>query len=494
MALIESFRAVRWVRTLNLVLQAVLFLTFFGGLNYVAKNHPSRFDLTAQRKFSISPESLSYLKNLERPVHIIMTMSPEVENTEVKGLIDEYVYASEDRPAGRISKETLDVYQNRKRAEELGIDQAGIIVLRSGDRTRVVTIDELYTLKNKKRDSFHGEQTLTAAILDVSSATRRRIYFLTGHSELKPSDSEATRGLSGLRDQLKLRNFEIEEVDLTVTRKVPPDAALLVAVAPQSAYSRAEQELLRQYLGANAGRMILMLAANNNLSTTALGLDDLLLDWGVLVHNDVILDTGPENVTDTFDLLIWAYAPHPITKTLIDAGQKLRLGMARTVVPDPGRTLGNGLKTVTLAATSPTAWGERGLRPGVIPRYDPGIDTRPIPGMDPPDRLGLIVASERLAVRDNLPFSVRGGKLVVFGTGDLFANARLDTAGLMLALNSVNWTVDRDTQLSIPPRPVERFELALSTADFSRLRLALLLGLPGAAMLLGLIVYWTRRA
>jgi hypothetical protein len=415
-----------------------------------------------------------------------------VENAEVKGLIDEYVYATEDRPAGRITKETLDVYQNRKRAEDLGIDQAGIIVLLSGDRRRVVTIDELYALKNKKRDTFNGEQTLSAAILDVASATRQKIYFLAGHSELRPSDPDATRGLSGLRDQLKLRNFEIEELDLAVSRKIPTDASLLFAVAPQSAYSRAEQELLRQYLGANAGRMILMLGVG--MSTTALGLDDLLLDWGVLVHNDVILDTGPENVTDTFDLLIWAYAPHPITKTLIDAGQKLRLGMARTVVPDPGRTLGNGLKTVTLAATSKTAWGERGFRPGVIPRYDPGIDTRPLPGMDPPDRLGLIVASERLAVRDNLPFSVRGGKLVVFGTGDLFANARLDTAGLMLALNSVNWTVDRDLQLSIPPRPVERFELALSTADFTRLRLALLLGLPGAAMLLGLIVYWTRRA
>ncbi|MEO6246268.1 MAG: GldG family protein, partial [Opitutaceae bacterium] len=337
MALVESFRAVRWVRTLNLVLQAVLFLTFFGGLNYVAKNHPSRFDLTAQRKFSLSPESLSYIKNLQRPVHLVMTTSSDVENAEVKGLIDEYVYATEDRPAGRITKETLDVYQNRKRAEELGLDQAGLIVLLSGDRRRVVTLDELYTLKNKKRDMFNGEQTLSAAILDVVSTTRQKIYFLTGHSERKPSDTEATRGLSGLRDQLKLRNFAIDEVNLTVTRKVPADASLLFAVAPQSAYSRAEQELLRQYLGANAGRMILMLSAGNGMSTTDLGLDDLLLDWGVLVHNDVILDSGPQNVTDNLDLLIWAYAPnHPITKTLIDAGQQLRLGRARTVMPDPG--------------------------------------------------------------------------------------------------------------------------------------------------------------
>jgi hypothetical protein len=37
---LQSFRAVRWLRTLNLVLQAFLVLTLFGGLNYLARNHP----------------------------------------------------------------------------------------------------------------------------------------------------------------------------------------------------------------------------------------------------------------------------------------------------------------------------------------------------------------------------------------------------------------------------------------------------------------------
>jgi hypothetical protein len=37
---IDSFRAARWIRTLNLVLQAVLFLTLIGGLNYLAGATP----------------------------------------------------------------------------------------------------------------------------------------------------------------------------------------------------------------------------------------------------------------------------------------------------------------------------------------------------------------------------------------------------------------------------------------------------------------------
>jgi hypothetical protein len=490
MNLFESFRAVRWLRTLNLVLQAVLVITFFAGLNYVAKNHPHRFDLTRQRKFSLSPETLSYIKNLQRPVHLIKTVSEEGENPEIKGLIDEFVYATEDRAAGRITTETLDVYQNRKKSEELGIESANILVLISGDQRRVVAHDELYTFKNKVRDAFRGEQALTAAILEVSEPVKQKIYFLVGHTELRISDTDANRGLSAVRDQLKIRHFDVDEIDLTATRKIPDDAALLVNVAPQGKFSRAEQEMLRTYLTTNAGRLISFLAPG--ASTAALGLDDLLLDWGILVHDDLICDTNQESIAENNDLLLYAFQTHPITKILIDRKSHLRLGTARTVMPDPGRSLGIGLNTITLAATSPTAWGERDYR-RVPWRYDPG-DTRPIPGIEPQDRLGVIVASERIGVRDNLPFSVRGGKVVVFGTGDLIANARLDPTSFTVFLNAVNWAVDRDRMLNIPPRPVERFEISLSVADFARLRYALLLVLPGGTLLLGLLVYWTRRA
>src|SRR5258708_34817092 len=95
MAVFESFRAVRWLRTINLVLQAVLFLTFFGGLNYVARNYAWRFDLTRRRKFSLSPETLSYIKTLRRPIHIVVSLSEETDNPEARRLLHEYNYAPE---------------------------------------------------------------------------------------------------------------------------------------------------------------------------------------------------------------------------------------------------------------------------------------------------------------------------------------------------------------------------------------------------------------
>ena len=62
-----------------------------------------------------------------------------------------------------------------------------------------------------------------------------------------------------------------------------------------------------------------------------------------------------------------------------------------------------------------------------------------------------------------------------------------------MCINAINWAVDRDTQLHLPPRPIEHFQLSLSQEDLAKLRLGLLFVLPGAAALLGFIVYWTRR-
>jgi hypothetical protein len=491
----DSFRTARWLRTLNLVLQAVLFLSFFGGLNYLARNYAWRFDLTQHRRHSLSPETLSYLRTLDLPVRIVATFTEDAENPEIaqawrdlNGLLREYAYATEDR-AARISVKYLDVYQQRREAEQFGIEQPNVILLTCGEKRRVVTLDELYRVEALEKKSFLGEQTLTAAILDVSQPARKKIYFLAGHGELQPDDVSPATGLSVLNDQLKLRNFDVEILHLSTARRIPDDAALIVAAAPRERYDPSEVELLRQYLATRAGRVILILAA-----TETHGLDDLLYDWGVLVDDVVIYDTNSESFSDNGDFILRNFSPHPITQTLLDYRMTLRVGLCRSVRPDPGRATGNGLLVTTLAATYPTAWGETAYRQKRSPEYNPGVDLKGLPNMAPANRLGVIVASERVQVRDNLPFSVRTGRLVALGTGDLVVNQRLASEGnLTLFLNAVNWAVERDIHLNIPARPIERFQLSLNQRELTQLRYSLMIGLPAVAALLGLFVYWSRR-
>jgi hypothetical protein len=500
MHLFESFRATRWIRTLNLLLQAVLFTTLCGGLNYLALHYSWRTDLTHSRRYSLSPETLSYLKDLARPVRVVVTLTEDTDAqtyADVRNLLREYAYATETNAKGvRLTVEYLDVYQRRREAEQLDLDQPNAMLFLSGEQRRVVTKGELYRIVRKDSDAvaekkdFLGEQQFTAAILDVSSQERKKIYFLTGHSEQRIDDVDPRMGLSALAADLRLRNFALDTLDLNYTRKVPDDAALVIVAAPQGIEPFA-QEQLRQYLGTRAGRVILLLAPG-----TSPGLDDLLYDWGVMVDDDVICDTSPEDIFEEGDLKIHSFADNnPIVQTMADRQIPLRIGLTRSVRPEPGRAQGSGLTVTTLARTSEGAWGERNYRRRGLPEYNPGIDIKGLPQMDPPNRLGVVVSSERVQARGNLPFSVRSGRLVVFGTADLVTNNRFQGApgNYNLFLNAINWAVDRDTQLNVPPRPVEKFQLALSQQELLRLRYCLLLLVPGAAALLGLVVYWSRR-
>jgi ABC-type uncharacterized transport system involved in gliding motility auxiliary subunit len=489
--MVESFRVARWIRTLNLALQAVLFLTLVSGINYLARTHPWRFDLTRYRRFTLSAETLAYLRELPLPVHIVVTSTSQAEDDpEIKGLLGEYAYATEASPSARVTVEYIDLYEDRRKTEKYGVDKPGLILLMCGDKRSVLTPDLLYHYENKVKKEFIGEQAVTAAILDVSNPDRKKIYFLRGHGELQPDDVDPARGLSTVRDELIQRNYDVETLELAAERMIPPDAALLVSVAPQDPFTPFEQELLRQYLNAGAGRLVLFLAPQ-----TRTGLNDLLVDdWGVLVDDDLILDPASDSMTEEGDLIVRAFTPHPITQNLMDYKMVLTFGRTRSVRPLPGRPASAGLSVVTLAATSKSAWGEinstqRGIQP-----FTPGIDIKGLPRIDPADRLGVAVASERVPVSGDLLFSVKSGKLVVIGTGDMISNARVSMTGnFQLFLGMINWTVGRDASLNVPARPIERFSLSLSAGDLARLRYTLMLALPGIAALLGMAVYWARR-
>jgi hypothetical protein len=99
-----------------------------------------------------------------------------------------------------------------------------MLLLCGGQAARAHRTTDLYRVEDRVRKAFIGEQAVTAAILDVSNPDRKKIYFLVGHGELRPDDVDPARGLSMVRDQLRLRNYDVDTLDLAAARKVPADA------------------------------------------------------------------------------------------------------------------------------------------------------------------------------------------------------------------------------------------------------------------------------
>jgi len=163
----------------------------------------------------------------------------------------------------------------------------------------------------------------------------------------------------------------------------------------------------------------------------------------------MIFDLGSDNMSEDGDLIIRAFAPHPITQTMLDYKESLRIGRARSVRPLPGRPAGAGLTVVTLAATSPSAWGEVDYRNRGVQTFTPGIDIKGLPQMTSQQaRCGRGLRARGRAGRP--AFSVPGGRIVVFGSGDMIANARVTNAGaLAMFLGAVNWTVGATAALNV---------------------------------------------
>ncbi len=485
-----TFASARRRRTAHLLAQGLLILTLVAGLNYLATSHAWRYDLSRHARHSLSAETRSYLADLGSPVTVVVTFTPDAEEDhlnqayrDVRSLLRDYVQASAASPHGPIRVEFIDVFRNRAAAQRYGVDEPNRIFVISETRVREIKLQDIYRIRGGEKEAFTGEQAFTSAILDVTRAARQKIYFILGHGEMDPGDTSPDRGLSLLAGELQLRNFDVQVLDLPTLRVIPPDASVLVIAGTQGRFSPLEQELLRRYLTTQAGRLLLLL--NPGMPH---GLDYLLDDWGVLADDVLVIDPSPEGRADTGDLIAYpAESTHPVISFLFDNRIALRFGPSRVVRPDPGRSLDPGLSVVSLVGASPHAWGERSYR-------ERGRPTRDATDLLPPPRLSLGTASERQPPRGALPFSVRGGRLLVFGDADWIANQRLAAGGnAMLALSSINWLADRDTQLTIAPRPIERFQLSLTSAQLGRLRLTLLLALPAATALLGLLVYWNRR-
>jgi hypothetical protein len=461
--------------------------------NYLAARHYRRLQWTSDARYALSPQThrvLAALTNEARVTILFDRTAPLF--SAVSGLLKEYAYA-----CPRVAVEEVDYKRDLARAQlivakyQLAQGDADQVIFDLNGRTKTVRASELSEYdwtgvlsgdREVRRVAFKGEALFTAALASLLEAQAPRAYFLQGHGEHDPASDESVNGYSALAKLLRQKNIATAPLGLAGNREIPEDCQLLIVAGPQNRFDAAELDKIGKYL-AQGGRLLALLSYYRS-RYTATGMEKLLANWGVAVGENMVFD--PKNSKSGTDLIVTNLTAHPAVKPL--RGNSLYLVGARSVGPQPGAASSpEAAQVQVLASTSDEGYTASEMTPSGVPRLNPVRDRR--------GTIPLMAAVERGALQG--VSADRGStRMVVAGESLFLANEVVDNqANLEFASLAVNWLLDRPAFLvSIAPRPVDQYRIMLSRAEMAQLRWILVGGLPGAALLLGFLVWLRRRA
>jgi len=442
-------------------------------INYIGKIQNKRWDLTANKQFSLSDQSRNVLAKLDAPMQI-MVFAQEPEFGRYQDKMKEYEYASK-----KVSTEYIDPDKKPTIAKQNQIQQYGTIVFNYKGRTERVTSD--------------NEQEITNGVIKVVSGQQRKIYFTQGHGE-KDTTSAERDGYNAIAAALGRENYTLEKLVVAQQGAVPDDASVVIVAGPRTDFFPQEADALKKYLD-KAGKLLLELDPPDKADSAPLtNLIALAHDWGVDVGNNVVVDVsgmGRLIGTDASVPVAANYPSHPITQrfTFLTA-----FPLAREASPVSGGV--NGHTAQAFVETSPRSWAETDIK-ALLTSGQVALDE------SKGDKKGPItIASAVSATTAPPPAATKPpddapkpeARVAVIGDSDFAANAGLGIQGNRdLFMNTVGWLSQQENLISIRPKEADDRRITLTATQQSNITWLSLLIIPAFVFGTGVYTWWRRR-
>ena len=478
-------------------------------LNFMGARNEYRYDASEQSIFSIAPQTASLLEGLANDIHVLAFFR-ENEGQAAENLLDTYTAGS-----NRFSYEMVDPDQRPEMAQQYEVTQYGTLVIVYGD--------------NSTRVNDLSEEVLTNALVRITGAETKRIYFVTGHGEPDITARETPDGLGQLAASLENEGAEVVPLLLATVPDVPADASLLIVASPQRPFLENEIESLSRYLD-RGGRAWILLEPQRSDE-----LVPLLAERGIIVGDNVVIDVvvqllaGPSAGVEP---VVSDYGFHPITEQF---NQNTVFRIVRSI--EPAGELPDGITASTLASTSSNSWAESNvdlvfetgevdpegdvegpvsiavaatLGPSILNWTTPAIETTPSTN-DGPGVAETQDVTEGADIASNInesgsqeiagdgsgatPPTDLEGRIVVVGDADWLNNSRLSVMyNEDLALNMVGWlTGGNESTITIRPRARRASRITLTDTQGWGVFYTTVLLLPELVLLSGLMIWWRRR-
>ncbi|WP_369014748.1 gliding motility-associated ABC transporter substrate-binding protein GldG [Flavobacterium anhuiense] len=368
-------------------------------LNVLGTLFSHRFDLTKDKRYTLSPTSLGIIKQVQNPLSIKIYMAGDLPadfrrlQQETKQLLEEFqAYNS------NIVFEFVDPLENEDESEELtkslfqkGLTPVNITVDDKGKQSQAMVFPWAVAVYNNKEVNIpllknimgasttqkvigsiqHLEYSIADAVNKVTKNKQKKVAIIKGNGEL--NEIHIAKMLMQIRESYFIGPFTLDSVakDPNGTLNELKKYDLAIISKPTEKFSDEEKEVLDQFI-MNGGKTIWLIdqvAADmdslyNDAGATLayprdLNLNDMFFKYGFRINPDLIKDeygspiklaTGEQGSATQYQDFIWKFAPqvypksqHPIVKNL---------GGIKFDFANPIDTLKNGIKKTVLLQSS----------------------------------------------------------------------------------------------------------------------------------------------
>jgi ABC-type uncharacterized transport system involved in gliding motility auxiliary subunit len=436
-------------------------------VNYLSARQNKRWDLTANRQYSLSEQTVKVLQNLQSPVKFTV-FDRSTEFDRFRNRLDEYAYQSKQVTVEYVDPDTKPVI-----AKEYQIEQYGTVAVDYMGRRERVTSDT--------------EQDLTNSLIKAMSTKERKVYYLQGHGEKEPNKTERD-GYSAVTAILRRDNYMVERLVLAQMKDVPADATVILVAGPTTDILPAEADMLRKSLARGGKMMFMMDPALGPQAAQLPNLQAIIKEWGIDVGSNVVVDVS--GATNEPSIAVAAtYPNHPITERFATL---TIYPIARSVDP----VAGAARAATTFVETSRQSWAESNL---ASLTSDAGVALNEESG----DRRGPI----SLAAAVSAPVEASTGapaaaadvqkpetRVVVFGDSDFASNAYAGVPGNQnLFANAISWLAQQEGLIAVRPTQAGDRRVSMTPRQQTAAFLTSIFILPGIVFLAGVYTWWRRR-
>lgn len=444
----------------NNIVMLILLTIVFVLLACLSNKHSFDYDLTYNKRHTISQVSIDLLAKMPEAIEIISyARENKLLRDEVIKFVNKY-----KRYKSNITLRFINPDAVPNEVRELGISVDGEIIIYYQGRREHVRSD--------------SEQVFTNALQRLVRKNKHLIGFISGHGE-RDILGKANFDLSNWAKKLADTGYLFQVINLSETHDIPHNTKILVIASPRTNYLPGELDIITKYLE-NGGNLLWLHDPNSlfNLKILEEKFSIDFQDGSVMdVAGKLIGINNPSIALVTNSL----YPPHIITKdfnltTLYPAANAIDIKATDAWEIKP------------LLVTGSHTWTEKNYLKKDDIQFDEGVDKK--------GPLNIALTLER-EIKNTTPdggLHYKQQRIVIVGDGDFLSNTYLANSGNNeLGNRIINWLSNDEELIDIPPKIATDTQINISNITLGIIAVGFLLILPITLIIAGIVISSLRK-